>query len=680
MFNFLSFIDPSYRIHWVYVLPALLISVFFLKSLKLFTFKYIFNRSLFLDIKLFTFNQVFKFFIVLPAEGFLVFSLSKVAVSHFESAGYFEHGQSVILIFTVFSFLIDDLFKFLQHFLMHKVPFLWEFHKVHHSAPTLNPMTLYRLHFIEIVIAFLRRLVSTSLTVILVLFLCSEMVSPISIMGIHAATFLFSLIGSNLRHSHLPISFGVLDYIFISPAQHQIHHSKNKRHHDKNFGVTLALWDHLTGSFLKSSGKQKLSFGLSYSERNHSYKSFSSAVIDPFKIIFKHSTKKDIFKPSTKKLKLLSWGIPMKNYITLIVVTTLLGCGGSGEVGLSGTQQVSPSSFSIQKYGDDLYKRFYKTELKSVDALLVRLSETSDSTEQKKLVRKVILNYQKITPFQYKGHLGELVGETYNYELVYSGAFSLENCELLKLIADGEKLDVAATLNNIEFLTFRSRETLCNEVSVSNDQIISAVKAEALRMRELIRPDIKTLSEDDGTIMSKNALQDAYDMLTLFLDRELKDKKLAGSSGQDPLKSFKGQTCSICAEHKNSDLSYAVLTKNFEALYFIFTQERDFETPTHKGLYQYLVINGFSSLAEDIKDLLKKGHSLALFKAEDSMFKDSKSLSNPEAQQRCSNKDFSGAELCELYWISKKLSDLTKVDLKAAMSVSSVVHGAGDGD
>lgn len=56
----------------------------------------------------------------------------------------------VVLLFTLFLFIVDDLTRFLLHLMLHKIPFLWEFHKVHHSASVLTPFTIYRSHPIEI--------------------------------------------------------------------------------------------------------------------------------------------------------------------------------------------------------------------------------------------------------------------------------------------------------------------------------------------------------------------------------------------------------------------------------------------------------------------------------------------------------------------------------------------------
>ena len=74
--------------------------------------------------------------------------------------------------------------------------------------------------------------------------------------------FIFNILGSNLRHSHVGIRYWKwVEYIFISPGQHQLHHSIDLRHYDKNFGVALAIWDLMFGS-LAFSEKKEHKFGL----------------------------------------------------------------------------------------------------------------------------------------------------------------------------------------------------------------------------------------------------------------------------------------------------------------------------------------------------------------------------------------------------------------------------------
>ena len=71
----------------------------------------------------------------------------------------------------------------------------------------------------------------------------------VTVLGANAILFVFNTLGSNLRHSHVWITYGpVFERFLISPAQHQIHHSQHARDHGRNFGAVLALWDWVGGS------------------------------------------------------------------------------------------------------------------------------------------------------------------------------------------------------------------------------------------------------------------------------------------------------------------------------------------------------------------------------------------------------------------------------------------------
>src|SRR5690606_34693681 len=79
---------------------------------------------------------------------------------------------------------------------------------------------------------------------------------------------LFHLLGSNLRHSHIWWSFGpTLSRILISPAQHQIHHSKAPQHWNRNYGEVFALWDWLFGTlYVPGPQREPLEFGIAGTE------------------------------------------------------------------------------------------------------------------------------------------------------------------------------------------------------------------------------------------------------------------------------------------------------------------------------------------------------------------------------------------------------------------------------
>jgi len=73
-----------------------------------------------------------------------------------------------------------------------------------------------------------------------------------------------------LIHSMLPISFGRLGYVIVSPDFHKLHHSKDPRHHYGNYGGALACWDHLFGTYLEPASKP-LKFGVHNEEIPESF-------------------------------------------------------------------------------------------------------------------------------------------------------------------------------------------------------------------------------------------------------------------------------------------------------------------------------------------------------------------------------------------------------------------------
>ena len=83
------------------------------------------------------------------------------------------------------------------------------------------------------------------------------------VLGANVLLFAFNATGANLRHSHVRISYGRrLERFLMSPAQHQIHHSVEERHHDRNFGTALALWDWIGGTLHLAEKGADLRYGL----------------------------------------------------------------------------------------------------------------------------------------------------------------------------------------------------------------------------------------------------------------------------------------------------------------------------------------------------------------------------------------------------------------------------------
>jgi sterol desaturase/sphingolipid hydroxylase (fatty acid hydroxylase superfamily) len=189
--------------------------------------------------------------------------------------------------FTLCYFILDDFTKYITHALMHKVPVLWEIHKTHHSARTLTPLTIFRTHPIEGVIFVIRSAFTQGIVISTFYYVYGGNITFVTILGANLFSFWFHLFGSNLRHSHIKLNYwNWLEKILISPAQHQIHHSIKKEHHNKNFGVALALWDFLFGSLHLSKSNEYIEFGIS--NKKHKYENnIIYLYISPFIGIYK---------------------------------------------------------------------------------------------------------------------------------------------------------------------------------------------------------------------------------------------------------------------------------------------------------------------------------------------------------------------------------------------------------
>lgn len=275
-FSQLPFADPGSRLYLGSLLSAtLIVGIFYFlkkdlrgtfKSSSLLSLKsYWLSPSALTDYKIILINGFLKLLLFGPILG-LSYFFSKTTVFFliklFGSFGSFEGNMFWFVFATFLVFIFDDFLRFFHHYLMHKVPFLWKIHQTHHSADVLTPFTLYRIHPIESGIATLRNAFSLGVSTGVLMFVFSGKIELLTILGVNSLGFLFNFTFGNIRHTHIPISFGRWERFFISPKQHQIHHSNKVEHFDKNFGVVLSCWDQLFRTHLPSTQETLGGFGL----------------------------------------------------------------------------------------------------------------------------------------------------------------------------------------------------------------------------------------------------------------------------------------------------------------------------------------------------------------------------------------------------------------------------------
>jgi sterol desaturase/sphingolipid hydroxylase (fatty acid hydroxylase superfamily) len=134
-------------------------------------------------------------------------------------------------------FVVRDFIQWWTHRLLHRVSFLWEFHKVHHSVQQMGFAAHLRYHWMETI-------VYRSIEYL-----------PLAMIGFGIDDFfivhIFTLSVGHFNHSNLTVPLGPLKYIFNNPQMHIWHHAEHlpeERRYGVNFGLTLSIWDYIWGT------------------------------------------------------------------------------------------------------------------------------------------------------------------------------------------------------------------------------------------------------------------------------------------------------------------------------------------------------------------------------------------------------------------------------------------------
>ncbi len=139
----------------------------------------------------------------------------------------------------LFSVVLMDLGIYLQHVLSHRIPFLWRFHRVHHSDKDIDVTTAVRFHPGEILLSFVFKTLLVLIIGPLALgILIFEIVLSSSALFNHANLRLPSRIDRLLR------------YVIVTPDMHKLHHSVEPKETDSNYGFCLSIWDRLFRTYI----------------------------------------------------------------------------------------------------------------------------------------------------------------------------------------------------------------------------------------------------------------------------------------------------------------------------------------------------------------------------------------------------------------------------------------------
>lgn len=166
-------------------------------------------------------------------------------------------------------FILGDFVQWNTHRLLHKVPFLWQVHKTHHSPKEMGFATQFRYNWMEPIVY------KTILYIPLIL------IGGFSLEDVFIVHFISIAIG-HLNHANLGWDYGFLKYLFNNPKMHIWHHSKllpNKN--GVNFGISLSVWDYLfKTNFVPTDGRD---IELGFDDENSFPKDFIKQELYPFK-------------------------------------------------------------------------------------------------------------------------------------------------------------------------------------------------------------------------------------------------------------------------------------------------------------------------------------------------------------------------------------------------------------
>lgn len=169
--------------------------------------------------------------------------------------GLFNIINFPIWIEIILTVIILDFIIWGQHLLSHKIPFVWRFHRMHHTDRDLDVTTAVRFHPFEIIFSMFIKITS------------------IYILGASAiAVIIFEIMLNGMamfNHANLRIPFrieNILRKFIVTPNLHRIHHSIYIDEHNKNFGFSLSIWDKIFKCYLDQprDGHKDMKLGLKW--------------------------------------------------------------------------------------------------------------------------------------------------------------------------------------------------------------------------------------------------------------------------------------------------------------------------------------------------------------------------------------------------------------------------------
>lgn len=218
----------------------------------------VFRKDFWLDVFYMYFNFYLFRLIIFGAIAFFTESAFKplfgtdISQQNLSEIALFDMSHLPGWVQLIIFFVALDFVQWLVHVMLHRVPFLWNFHKVHHSVEEMGFAAHLRYHWMETVVYTPAKYI--------MLMLIGGFEPKMAFM-----VYYITIVIGHLNHANLNITYGPLKYILNNPAMHIWHHAKElpKNHkYGMNFGISLSIWDYIfRTAYVPKSGRDiKLGF------------------------------------------------------------------------------------------------------------------------------------------------------------------------------------------------------------------------------------------------------------------------------------------------------------------------------------------------------------------------------------------------------------------------------------
>ena len=180
--------------------------------------------------------------------------VSLIVLTFFFSLSFFNWPHSIA--YWIILLLLVDVMHYWLHRLGHYSRFFWAVHVNHHSSIHYNFTTGFRTGALEPFYSFL-----------FFVPLAFAGFAPIDIFFVYSIGQVWAI----LTHTEKVKKLGWLEYIFVTPSHHRVHHASNPKYLDKNMGTVFIFWDKLFGTFqqeLPAQHYQPIRYGITHELEN----------------------------------------------------------------------------------------------------------------------------------------------------------------------------------------------------------------------------------------------------------------------------------------------------------------------------------------------------------------------------------------------------------------------------